>query len=318
LTSHKGINLPTRSVGLPALTEKDRADLQFGISQGVDYVAVSFVRKSKDVLDVKQLIEESGSKIPLIAKIEKHEAVKNLAEIMDVADGVMVARGDLGVEIPLAEVPLIQKRIIRDANMRGKPVITATQMLRSMVESPRPTRAEATDVVNAVLDGTDAVMLSEETAMGGYPVEAVQYMAGFLRSAEQGFPHEHYLNMSPENHVSTTVAHASCVLAEHLKASAIVPNTQSGLTATHISRFRPRSPILALSPHISTVRRLCLYWGIQPRLIPRPKDTDDMIDKAAASVLDSGDVASGDLVVITAGHPVWVPGTTNMIRVKRI
>jgi pyruvate kinase len=318
LTSHKGINLPTRTVGLPALTEKDRADLLFGISEGVDYVAVSFVRDPEDIFRVKNLINANGSDIPLIAKIEKHEAVKNLDEIMASADGVMVARGDLGVEIPLAEVPLIQKKIIREANLKGKPVITATQMLRSMVESPRPTRAEATDVVNAVLDGTDAVMLSEETAMGKFPVEAVRFMAGFLRSAEQGFPHGQYLAMSPETLVSPSVAHASCVLAAHLDAAAIVPNTQSGLTAIHISRFRPACPILALSPRVSTVRRLCLYWGVQPKLILKPKDTDDMIDGAASSVCESGQVSPGDVVVITAGHPVWVPGTTNMIRVKQI
>ncbi len=318
LTSHKGVNLPTRTVGLPALTEKDRADLLFGISEGVDYVAASFVRDPEDVVRVKNLIHQNGNDIPLIAKIEKHEAVKNLDAIMAAADGVMVARGDLGVEIPLAEVPLIQKRIIREANLRGKPVITATQMLRSMVESPRPTRAEATDVVNAVLDGTDAVMLSEETAMGNYPVEAVRIMTGLLKSAEQGFPHEQYLAMSPETVVSPSVAHASCVLAAHLDAAAIVPNTQSGLTAIHISRFRPACPILALSPNIITVRRLCLYWGVQPRAIAKPKDTDDMIDNAARSVRGTGHISRGDLVVITAGHPVWVPGTTNMIRVKKI
>jgi len=318
LTSHKGVNLPTRSIGLPSLTEKDRFDLKFGISEGVDYVAVSFVRSPEDVLEVRSLMEEYGSLIPIIAKIEKHEAVGNLDGIIDVADGVMVARGDLGVEIPLAEVPLIQKKIIREANLKSRPVITATQMLGSMVTSPRPSRAEATDVVNAVLDGTDAVMLSEETAVGNFPVESARYMTGLLRSAEGAFPHERYLEMTPEKQVPTSVAHASCVLAEHLKASAIIPNTQSGLTAIHISRFRPRCSILALSPDSATVRRLCLYWGIRPRVISKPKDTDDMIDKAAASVRDSGNVKSGDLVVITAGHPVWVPGTTNMIRVKKI
>jgi pyruvate kinase len=318
LTSHKGINLPSRTVGLPALTEKDKIDLLFGISEGVDYVAASFVRDPEDVLRVKNIIHENGGDIPLVAKIEKHEAVKNLDDILDAADGVMVARGDLGVEIPLAEVPLIQKRIIKAANLKGKPVITATQMLRSMVDSPRPTRAEATDVVNAVLDGTDAVMLSEETAMGGYPVEAVRFMVNLLQSAEKGFPHGHYLAMRPETLVSPSVAHASCVLAAHLNAAAIVPNTQSGLTAIHISRFRPSCPILALSPHVSTARRLCLYWGVKPRVIAKPKDTDDMIDNAAKSVRDSGYVSSGDVVVITAGHPVWVPGTTNMIRVKKI
>jgi pyruvate kinase len=237
---------------------------------------------------------------------------------MEASEGIMVARGDLGVETPLEEIPTIQKMLIRKANSLGKPVITATQMLRSMVDSPRPTRAEATDVANAVLDGTDAVMLSEETASGAYPVQAVEFMVRILESAETRFPHGKYLRLMPGKEVSESVAHASCILADHLDAAAIVAPTQSGLTARNISRFRPKRPIIALSPHPPIVRRLSLFWGCLPSLVPDPKGTDDMIETAAQSALHTGTVTKGDLVVITAGHPVWQAGTTNMLRVKRL
>ena len=318
LTSHKGINLPTRTIRTPSITDKDHEDLLFGLRNGVDYVALSFVRTADDILKVKEIIQQEGKDTPVIAKIEKHEAIKNIEEIMEVSDGVMVARGDLGVEIPLEEVPNIQKMLIRRANTLGKPVITATQMLRSMVSSPRPTRAEAADVANAVLDGTDAVMLSEETAMGRYPVEAVQFMARIIENAEKNYPHDRYLRLIPEKDVSDSVAHASCDLMDHLDASAIVAPTQSGRTAQHISRFRPRKSIIALSPNLLTVRRLALFWGCLPRLVPDHKNTDDMIEKAALTALKTGYVSKGDLVIITAGHPVRVAGSTNMVRVKRL
>jgi len=318
LTSHKGLNLPTRTIKAASLTDKDREDLLFGLDKEVDYVALSFVKTARDILRLKEVIQERRRDTPVIAKIEKHEAVKNIDEIMEVADAIMVARGDLGVEIPLEEVPLIQKMLIRKANALGKPVITATQMLRSMVDSPRPTRAEATDVANAVLDGTDAVMLSEETAVGNYPVQAVQFMTRIIESAERDFPHERYLEFTPKKEVSASVAHASCVLADHLQASAIVAPTQSGQTAKHISRFRPRQPIIALSPHRSTVQRLGLVWGCLPRMVDDPKDTDDMIDKMAESALETGYVSKGELVVMTAGHPVGMAGSTKMVRVKRL
>ncbi len=318
LTSHKGLNLPTRTIKADCLTDKDREDLLFGLDNGVDYVALSFVKTARDILRVKEIIQEKKRDTPVIAKIEKHEAVRHIDEIMDIADAVMVARGDLGVEIPLEEVPLIQKMLIRKANALGKPVITATQMLRSMVDSPRPTRAEATDVANAVLDGTDAVMLSEETAVGNYPVQAVQFMTRIIESVEREFPHERYLELTPDNDVSASVAHASCVLADHLKASAIVAPTQSGLTARHISRFRPRQLIIALSPHRDTIQRLGLVWGCLPRMVDDPKDTDDMIEKMAESALETGQVSRGELVVMTAGHPVGVAGSTKIIRVKRL
>lgn len=318
LTSHKGINLPTRTIRAPSLTDKDREDLLFGLENEVDYVALSFVRKAEDILKVKEIIQQRKRDTPVIAKIEKHEAIDNIDEIIEVSDGIMVARGDLGVEIPLEKVPNIQKMLIRKANILGKPVITATQMLRSMADSPRPTRAEATDVANAVLDGTDAVMLSEETATGAYPLKAVEFMDRIIESAENGFPHNKYLQFIPKKEVSSSVAHASCVLAEHLDASAIVSPTQSGQTARHISRFRPRRPIIALSPNRNTVFRLTLSWGCIPRLVAGPRDTDDMIENAARSALETGYVSKGDLVVITAGHPFWVTGTTNMVRVKRL
>jgi pyruvate kinase len=318
LTSHKGINLPTGTFGTSSLTAKDREDLFFGLEHDVDFIALSFVKNADDVRAIKDIIAQHGKDTPVIAKIEKHEALDHLDAIIAVSDGIMVARGDLGVEIPLEDVPLIQKRLIRKANMQGKPVITATQMLRSMVNSPRPTRAEAADVANAVLDGTDAVMLSEETASGSYPIEAVTYLNRLAAVAETGFPYEQFLRLIPGKNVSESVAHASCILADHLGAKAIVAHSQSGLTARHISRFRPRQPIVAMSPNIRTVRRLTLCWGCRPRLVNDPQDTDDMIEKTTQAALDAGEVSLGDLIVITVGHPVWVSGTTNMLRVKKL
>ena len=318
LTSHKGINLPTGSVQAPSMTEKDKRDLVFGLENNVDYVALSFVRRANDILKVKEIIEQQQKNIPVIAKIEKHEAIGNIDEIMEVSDGIMVARGDLGVEIPLEKVPSIQKMLIKKANLAGKPVITATQMLRSMVDSPRPTRAEATDVANAVLDGTDAVMLSEETATGKYPIQAVQFMSRIIENTEEDFPYIEYLQLILRKAVSESVAQASCVLANDLEAAAIIAPTQSGRTAMHISRFRPLQPIIALSPNPKTVRRLTLFWGCIPCLVTEAEDTDKMIEEAAATAHGLGFVAKGDLVVITAGHPIWVAGTTNMVRVKTI
>ena len=318
LTSHKGINLPTASIGVPSLTNKDREALLFGLKNKVDYVAVSFVRTVDDILKVKDIIQQEKKDTPVIAKIEKHEAIEHIDALIEAADGIMVARGDLGVEIPLEMVPSIQKKLIQRANTFGKPVITATQMLYSMVHSPRPTRAEATDVANAVLDGTDAVMLSEETAIGRYPVSAVRFVSSIISDAERGYPHDRYLQREYEKEVSESVAHASCVLAEHLSASAIIAHTQSGMTAKHISRFRPKRAILALSPRLDTARRLTLFWGCLPQMVLDNRDTDDMIEKAAIAALESGYVTKGQIVVITAGHPMHVPGTTNMLRVKRL
>jgi pyruvate kinase len=236
---------------------------------------------------------------------------------LEAADAIMVARGDLGVEIPLEDVPGIQKRLISKANASGKPVITATQMLRSMVDSPRPTRAEASDVANAVLDGTDAVMLSEETATGNYPVQAVRYMARIITEAEKAYPHDRYLKVVPEKDISDAVTYAVCVLADHLDAAAILAPTQSGLTAAHLSRFRPKQPIIAYASDATTMRRLSLFRGIYPRMIQDPKDTDDVVEIVVKRSVDAGDLSRGDLTVITAGQPAWAAGMTNMIRVKK-
>ncbi|MFZ3048256.1 MAG: pyruvate kinase [Desulfatirhabdiaceae bacterium] len=318
LTSHKGLNLITGTLHAPSLTEKDRIDLAFGLENNVDYVALSFVRKPEDILTVRAIMAETGKDVPVIAKIEKHEALECIDEIIRVSDGIMVARGDLGVEIPLENVPHIQKSLIIKARKAGKPVIIATQMLRSMVESPRPTRAEASDVANAVLDGTDAIMLSEETANGDYPSEAVRYMARIAICAEQNFSHDRMLDQMPEKEISESVAHASCVLADHLNVTAIVTPTRSGHTAMQVSKFRPRQRILALCPEMETVRRLCLYWGCLPVYVPDASESDDLVEKATRTALQTGQCASGDLVVITSGYPVWVAGLTNMMSVKRL
>lgn len=318
LTSHKGINLPTGTIHAESLTEKDREDLQFGLAHDVDYVALSFVRKADDILKVKEIIKQENKHTPIIAKIEKHEALEAIDGIMAAADGIMVARGDLGVEIPLENVPTIQKMLVQKANDCGKPVIIATQMLRSMVNSPRPTRAEATDVANAVLDGADAVMLSEETANGEYPVKAVQFMSKIAEQAEKEYPHERYLKLSRGKDISEAVSYSSCILADHLGASAIVATTRTGFTAMQISRFRPKPRLIALSPEKSTIRRLALYWGCIPSFVSDTKDTDERIEKSAMTALGTGTVSQGDLVVITTGHPVWASGTTNMLKVKKL
>jgi len=316
LTSNKGINLPTSVLKIPALTEKDRDDLAFGLANDVDFVALSFVKTVEDINDVKGLIADAGKSTPVIAKIEKHEAIANIEGIMKATDGIMVARGDLGVEIPLEDVPGVQKMLVEKSVAAGKPVIIATQMLRSMVDAPRPTRAEATDVANAVLDGADAVMLSEETANGNFPVETVQYMSRIAAKAEENYPHKQFMKSVCKERTSDSVSYAACILAEKLNTAAIVAPTKSGFTAPQISRFRPDSPIIALSPDESAMRRLCLFWGCHPSLVKDPGGTDEMIDQGASAALDTDFVSKGDTIVITAGHPTWVPGTTNMVKVR--
>lgn len=318
LTSHKGINLPSGTIRTPSLTDKDIEDLKFGLSQEVDYVALSFVRSADDVRKVKDLIRKEGKDTPVIAKIEKHEALADIDRIIEVSDGIMVARGDLGVEIPLERVPGTQKTLVQKGNQAGKPVIIATQMLRSMVDSPRPTRAEATDVANAVFDGADALMLSEETASGNYPDKAVEYMARIARISEENYPYEKSFQQFLETRISESVAHATCILANHLQAELIIATTKSGFTASQISRFRPKSRIIALSPDERTVRRLTLYWGCTPNHVPHTDDTDQMFERASQFAIDTGFARKGDLVVITAGHPLWESGTTNMITVRRL
>ena len=318
LTSHKGINLPTSTLDMPVITEKDRRDLIFGLEMGVDYVALSFVRSAQDIHELKKIIHRQNKRTPVIAKIEKHEALSHIDAILAAADGIMVARGDLGVEIPLENVPIIQKMLVHKANEAGKPVIIATQMLRSMVDSPRPTRAEANDVANAVLDGTDAVMLSEETASGSYPVEAVCYMARIAVSVEQTFPHDQYLKMPPHKEVAECVSNAACTLARNIEAAAIIATTRSGATAALISHYRPAQPIVALSPDLDAVRRLALYWGCRPRFLENIEDTDEMVENAASAAMSHGLARKGDKLVLTAGRPIWAEGTTNILWVKTL
>jgi pyruvate kinase len=318
LTSFKGINLPTSSLDIPALTEKDRRDLLFGLERNVDFVALSFVRAAADIHEIKKIIRRYQAHTPVIAKIEKHESLANIDAILEAADGIMVARGDLGVEIPLEKVPNIQKRLVQKANQLGKPVVIATQMLRSMVDSPRPTRAEAGDVANAVLDGADAVMLSEETASGQYPIESVTYMTRIAASAEEKYPYRKYLKIIPKKGTAESVSYAASILAKNLSASAVVATTRSGSTAIHISRYRPRQPIIALSPDASTVQRLALYWGVMAFFLPIVEDTDEMVEQAALVAMEKGHVHKGDRIVITAGRPIWAQGTTNMLWVKEL
>ena len=301
LTSHKGVNLPTRSLNVVTLTEKDREDLMFGLDEGVDLVAISFVRTAGEVERVKALIQERGRVVPVIAKIEKHEAIANIESIMEAADAIMVARGDLGVEIPPENVPGIQRMLVKKAGSMGKPVIIATQMLRSMVDSPRPTRAEAADVANAVYQGADAVMLSEETAVGSFPDQAVAFMARIAASTEKDFQYDKHLNMFPQKDVSASVAYAACVLADHLDAEAIIATTRSGATARNIARFRPRPKIIALSPEPASVKQLSMVWGCIPQQIRETPGAEEKVEKAVAAALDAGLVKAGDLVVDNGG-----------------
>ena len=320
LTSQKGVNFPTRSILASAFTEKDREDLLFGIRHGVDLVSLSYVRNREDIETVKSLLKRESTPLPVIAKIERKEVLDHIDEILLASDGIMVARGDLGVETPLERVPLLQKMLIQKANALGKPVITATQMLKSMVDHSTPTRAEVTDVVNAIYDGTDAVMLSEETAVGRFPVEAVQMMGKIALAAEEEFPHDRFLKIGihGEADLPEAISHAASFLAEEVKAVAIVTPTESGSTARWVSRLRPRQPILAPSRHLSTVRELNLCWGVHPVLIPNWKDTDEMFERSRRIPRELGMAARGDRIVIIAGVPISVPGTTNLIKVETV
>lgn len=320
LTSHKGMNLPQVPLDIPTITEKDQEDLRFAIAHQADWIALSFVRKAADVRDLKAMIEAlCGPEQPprVVAKVERPEAVANLDEIIEAADAIMVARGDLGIETSPETVPVIQKTIIAKCNQAGVPVITATQMLESMIHSPRPTRAEASDVANAVLDGTDAVMLSGETAIGMYPVEAVRTMACIAETAERCLPLTARAPRQPHV-VAEAVAHAAVDLATLLEAKAILAPTVSGYTARLLSRLRPRCPILAVTPNPIVQRQLALHWGIEPLLSPRAADTDSMIAEAVRVAQEHGYVRQGELVVITAGTAGSAPGTTDFVKVQVI
>ncbi|GJQ58955.1 MAG: pyruvate kinase [Candidatus Scalindua sp. AMX11] len=319
LSSNKGINLPESSLSIEAFTEKDRKDLEFGLGQGVDYVAMSFVRSKEDIARMKEFLKGINRQVPIIAKVEKPEALANIDEIIDSVDGIMVARGDLAVETALEKVPMVQKMLILKSNQKGKPVITATQMLKSMIENPRPTRAEANDVANAVLDGTDAVMLSEETTVGKYPVGSVRTMAKIIEATESSrvLKHQPYRpdEEKPESIVSA-VSHATSEMAKNIQAEAILTPTQTGSTAKMVASNRPNQTIIALSPDPHVVRCLNLVWGVYPILSDSYSNTEEMIEQAKEKALQSGLVKTGDVVVITSGVPTGIAGTTNLIKVE--
>lgn len=317
LSSHKGINLPGARLTIPGFTEKDRADLEFGMSQNVDFVAISFVRSANDVMAVRNamdVIDEEGVHPLVIAKLEKPEVLDILHEIFHVADGVMVARGDLGVEMSPERVPIAQKRIIRGANLHGKIVITATQMLDSMIVNPLPTRAEASDVANAIFDGTDAVMLSGETASGAYPLEAVQMMDRIVRSAEESFTEWGHENIpdAPTQDDAASITRAARELAHDLNVAAIAVFTHSGRTAQLMSKARPRAPILAITPIKETYQRMTLFWGAFPHLVPMSPTLRDMVNKADSHLMATGWVQPGQQVVVISGFPVSSVRASNM------
>ena len=316
--NHKGVNVPGVKINLPALTPKDISDIEFGITQDIDFIAASFVRKASDVLAIKEVLENNNATdIQIISKIENQEGVDNLDEILQVSDGLMVARGDLGVEIPTEEMPIVQKEMIKKCNELGKPVITATQMLDSMIRNPRPTRAEVTDVANAIYDGTDAIMLSGETAAGKYPVEAVKTMATIAKRIEETLDYDNILRNKGLNNTNVTdaISYATCTTAKSLNASGIVTSTSSGHTARMVSKFRPNTPIIAATPNSKTSRQLSLSWGVYTVNCQQAGNTDDLIDNSIEASKNEGFIHDGELVVITAGVPTGVSGTTNLIKV---
>lgn len=306
---------------LPALTDKDISDIEFGISQGIDFIAASFVRKVSDVLAIREVLERNNATdIQIISKIENQEGVDNLDDIIAVSDGIMVARGDLGVEIPTEEIPVVQKMMIAKCNKAGKPVITATQMLDSMMRNPRPTRAEVTDVANAIYDGTDAIMLSGETAAGKYPVEAVKIMATIAKRTEETLNYDNLLEKNSRNNETVTdaISHATCTTAVNLNASAIITSTSSGHTARMVSKCRPKCPIIATTNDEKVMRRLALTWGVYPVKAEVAGNTDEVIENSIETSKNAGYINNGELVVITAGVPVGISGTTNLIKVHVI
>jgi len=317
--SKKGVNMPSTNLSIVAFTDKDREDLLFGLSKGVDIVALSFVRDASDLHEIKQIISESDNPPLLIAKIEKPQAIENLDEIIDIVDGVMVARGDLGVEMPMFEVPVIQKEILNKARRAGKVSITATQMLKSMVDNYRPTRAECTDVANAMFDGTCAVMLSEETASGNFPVEAVKVMDKIAESTESHIDYENFKDEESALHtVSSAVGRSASWLAKDLNAKAIIAYTQSGFTASSVAKFRPACPILGLTPNEETQNRLNIMWGVVPGVTEGFEHTTDMFRSAGEIAIKKGIAKAGDILIITAGTPLGVKGSTNLIKVYEI
>ncbi len=321
VSNHKGVNVPNAILSMPYVNDTDRADIIFGCEMGYDFIAASFTRCKEDILEIRKILEEHNSTMKVIAKIENMQGIQNLEEILSVSDGIMVARGDMGVEIPLEEVPVLQKKMIKMAEAQGKHVITATQMLESMIKNPRPTRAEATDIANAIYDGTTAIMLSGESAAGKYPVEAVKTMARIAERSERDIDYASRMKRrgdvnSPD--VTTAISYATCTTAAHLNAAAIITVTMSGFTAGMISRYKPDCPIIACAVNPRVCRQLNLTWGVMPILIKKEDNADDLFEQAARAVEKAGYVKRGDVAVLTAGVPLGISGTTNMIRVIEV
>ena len=321
MKDRKGVNVPNVRLSMPYMSQRDREDILFGVQQGFDYIAASFVRTAADVREIRRLLDQQNSSIQIIAKIENQEGVSNVADILAAVDGIMVARGDMGVEIDFTEIPIIQKEIIAQCVACGKPVITATQMLDSMMEHPRPTRAEITDVANAIYDGTSAIMLSGETAAGKYPVEAIQTMDAIAQRTESDINYAKRMrNMANQGRLSiaAATAHAACTTAMDIGADAILTVSKSGTTARLVSRFRPGTTVAALLMDPQVQRQMALYWGVVPLTMPRASSTDELVEFAVQAAEEAALVKQGDLVVVTAGVPVGVSGTTNMIRVRQV
>ena len=318
LSNNKGVNFPGVYLSIKAMTDKDREDLMFGLDQGVDWVALSFVRNPQDMIEIKELISSTGKQVPVIAKIEKHEAIEQMEAVLALCDGVMVARGDLGVELPAEDVPVLQKRLIATANRLGIPIITATQMLDSMVSNPRPTRAEVSDVANAILDGTDAVMLSNETAVGDYPVEAVATMARIAERMEQEEAQHSNLRSLRDTRrsIPNAISQAVGQIAEQLGAAAIMTLTQTGATARNVSKFRPQTPILAVTPHVNVARQLQMVWGVKPLLVLGLPSTGQTFQAAINVAQELKLLSEGDLVVMSAGTLQGISGSTDLIKVE--
>lgn len=321
ISNNKGVNVPGAALSMPYMSQRDKDDIQFGIEQGFDFIAASFTRSAQDIQEIRRLLNASNSPIRIIAKIENREGVDNIDEILAAADAVMIARGDMGVEIDFTEIPVIQKDIIFHSFSSGKPVITATQMLESMMENPRPTRAEITDVANAIYDGTSAIMLSGETAAGKYPVEAVRTMAAIAERTENDSSYFSHMRKAPVDtrmSIAAATAHAACTTAADIKADAIITVSKSGMTARLLSKGRPATPIIGCVLDETVQRHLALSWGVTPVMMPYAHNTDELVDLSVQASLDAGLIQTGDLVVVTAGVPVGVPGTTNMIKVHLV
>lgn len=321
VSNHKGVNVPDTDLSMPFISEQDRADIEFGCKMGYEYIAASFTRTADDVRQIREILDAHGSKMKIIAKIESTQGVNNIEEILDAADGVMVARGDLGVEVPMEEVPVYQKHIIHLAEKRGRIVVTATQMLDSMMHNPRPTRAEATDVANAIYDGTTAIMLSGETASGAYPVEAVQTMARIAQAAERDIDYRsRFLHRPAEEgaDITTAISHSTCMVAQDVGAKAIVTVTMSGFTARRISKYKPTCPIIACAVSETVACQMNLLYGVFPQNIPQEDNEEMLFDAAVMAAKKAGYVEKGDTVVLTAGVPLGQTGNTNMIRVVEV